>query len=48
MTNNVIPLKPKPTTDLKLVLIPPEETEVTPEDVKNFYKNLTNILMNEN
>lgn len=48
MTNNVIPLKPKPTTDLKLVLISPEETEVTPEDVKNFYKNLTNILMNEN
>lgn len=47
MINNVIPLKPM--TDLKLVLLPPEENEeVTQEDVKNFYRNLTNILMSEN
>lgn len=41
--NNVIPLKP--TTDLELILLPPEEKEeVSKEDIKYFYKNLTNIL----
>lgn len=44
---DVIPLKP--TTELKLILLPPEEPEeVSEEDIKYFYKNLANILMNEN
>ena len=34
---------------LKLVLLPPrEDVEVTRNDVKNFYKNLTNIFISEN
>lgn len=41
--------KTKPTSDLKLILLPPKhQEEVTQEDVKNFYKNLTSILMSEN
>lgn len=47
MIDNIIPLKP--TTELKLILLPPEEKETpTKEDVKNFYKNLANILLSEN
>lgn len=44
---NVIPLKP--TTELELILLPPEESEeVSEEDVKYFYKTLANILISEN
>lgn len=44
---NVIPLKP--TTELELILLPPEdEEEVSGEDVKYFYKTLANILISEN
>ena len=39
----------KPTDKLTLILLPPkQQEEVTQEDVKNFYKNLTSILMSEN
>lgn len=39
----------KPTTDLTLVLLPPKvNKEVTREDIKNFYLELTNILISEN
>ena len=41
--------KIKPTSDLKLILLPPKhQEEVAQEDVKFFYKNLTSILMSEN
>jgi len=41
--------KKNPSLDLKLILLPPKhQEEVTQEDVKNFYKNLTSILMSEN
>lgn len=44
--NNVLPLKP--TSELKLVLLPPEEPEeVTEEDIKYFYRKLANILIAE-
>lgn len=43
---NVLPLKP--TTTLKLKLLPPKEPEeITEEKIKNFYKNLVSILMEE-
>lgn len=49
MINNVIPFQPKPTTELKLILLPPAEPEeVSPEDVKFFYKNLMCILNDNN
>ncbi|MBQ8460572.1 hypothetical protein IJ541_10805 [bacterium] len=39
----------KPTDKLTLILLSPKQQEkVTQEDVKNFYKNLTSILMSEN
>lgn len=38
-----------PNDSLKLKLLPPkQQEEITKEDVKNFYKNLTSILMSEN
>ena len=41
--------KKKPTDSLKLVLLPPkQQEEVTQEDIKNFYINITTILMSEN
>lgn len=41
--------KKKPSDSIKLILLPPEEhEEVTFNDVKNFYVNLTSILMSEN
>lgn len=47
--NNVIPIKRlKPTTKLKLVLLPPsEKEEVGKEDIKNFYINLAKILLSD-
>ncbi len=39
----------KPTDKLKLILLPPKEhEEITEEKIKNFYKNLANILIEEN
>lgn len=39
----------KPTTKLKLVLLPPKEPKiVTQDDIKYFYKKLANILIAEN
>lgn len=46
-SSKVVPLKP--TTKLKLVLIPPKEPEpVTQEDVKYFYKKLISIFLENN
>lgn len=40
--------KPKPTDKIELILLPPKQKEeVTEDDVKNFYKNLTAILLSE-
>nr|DAI41247.1 MAG TPA: hypothetical protein [Caudoviricetes sp.] len=40
--------RPRPTTDLELILLPPKKLkEIKEEHIKNFYLNLTNILMNE-
>ena len=39
----------KPTDKLKLILLPPKEyEEITEEKIENFYKNLANILIEEN
>ena len=38
--------KPKPTDEIELILLPPKESkEISPEDIKFFYKNLLNILL---
>ena len=38
----------KPTDKLELILLPPKEPEeITEEKIKNFYKNLVSILMEE-
>lgn len=39
---------PKSASELKLILLPPKELQsVTCEDIENFYKRLTNILIKE-
>ena len=46
--NKIKTINRKPNDRLKLIILPPKkQEEITPEDIKNFYKNLTSVLISE-